>query len=460
MKAFQQQHRVVVESGGNNRVPLKPPPLKPPIKILNEGDLSSLPKIDSARNRIDSARTSRSADETDLLKNKIKDLEKENVKLRHHVKQAELSIKNYRGFLSGGSAKTARDIGVQTDVETRPASRAGNKRSDEKLLLAAERKLLELTKSNTELEQRVSSLVEEKSDFTNQQNQEQNRVGELEEFCQKSKDRSFNLQSYSLHSRLSLSKLKLELESSKTHIQHSLSNFMAMCRSEYEELVHRMALREEKWKLEENRLVSCRQEEEASMNELNLQLKDSRSKIGELQERLAKVELEKSDLTCIIHKHSQMKHSPMKSSPIKTSSQACMTSPLTSNATSNAESLHLHDQSRSPKSTTKQDVARELREMREISMFELLRANQVISEKELAISETRKVVECKMVELMEFSRRIETALQLTRSLHIVHAAEVKALKALSHTKELVRVAKEREADIEREKLVYQIKHLK
>jgi hypothetical protein len=98
--------------------------------------------------------------------------------------------------------------------------------------------------------------------------------------------------------------------------------------------------------------------------------------------------------------------------------------------------------------------------MREISMFELLRANQVISEKELAISETRKVVECKMVELMEFSRRIETALQLTRSLHIVHAAEVKALKALSHTKELVRVAKEREADIEREKLVYQIKHLK
>ena len=87
--------------GKNSKQAAIPPLSKAHLENLQpSNDDLSFPKIerlDSARSRIDSARSnrsevSRSTDEAELVKNKFKELEKENFKLRHHVKQVSDSI--------------------------------------------------------------------------------------------------------------------------------------------------------------------------------------------------------------------------------------------------------------------------------------------------------------------------------------------------------------------------------
>ena len=59
-----------------------------------------------------------------------------------------------------------------------------------------------------------------------------------------------------------------------------------------------------------------------------------------------------------------------------------------------------------------------------------------------------------------FQQRLGSATQALQGLQEVHLAELKAVKHEAHIKDLLRVAKEREADIEKDRLQIELKHIK
>jgi hypothetical protein len=59
-----------------------------------------------------------------------------------------------------------------------------------------------------------------------------------------------------------------------------------------------------------------------------------------------------------------------------------------------------------------------------------------------------------------FQQRLGSATQALQGLQEVHQAELKAVRHEAHIKDLLRVAKEREADIEKDRLQIELKHIK
>jgi hypothetical protein len=65
-----------------------------------------------------------------------------------------------------------------------------------------------------------------------------------------------------------------------------------------------------------------------------------------------------------------------------------------------------------------------------------------------------------LARVEHYKQRLTSAASALNSLQEVHAAEVKAVKHEAHVKDLVRVAKEREASIERDRLAIELKYIK
>ena len=59
-----------------------------------------------------------------------------------------------------------------------------------------------------------------------------------------------------------------------------------------------------------------------------------------------------------------------------------------------------------------------------------------------------------------FQQRLGTAAQALAGLQEVHAAEIKAVRHEAHVKDLLRVAKERQADLEKDRLKIELNHNK
>jgi hypothetical protein len=81
---------------------------------------------------------------------------------------------------------------------------------------------------------------------------------------------------------------------------------------------------------------------------------------------------------------------------------------------------------------------------------------------ETAVSPMKSASELDQLQRMnqEYLSKLDHATQAINSLSDLHTAEIKSIKHLAHIRELIRVAKEREQAIDKDRMIIEIKHLK
>ena len=102
----------------------------------------------------------------------------------------------------------------------------------------------------------------------------------------------------------------------------------------------------------------------------------------------------------------------------------------------------------------------DLMNLRNLLLSERERFDQICSKQETLLSQRTTQCMNDRLRVEAAQQRLASATQAVEALQEVHAAEVKAVKHEAHVKDLLRVAKEREAAIEKDKLQIEIKHIK
>jgi len=102
----------------------------------------------------------------------------------------------------------------------------------------------------------------------------------------------------------------------------------------------------------------------------------------------------------------------------------------------------------------------DLMNLRNLLLSERERFDQICSKQETLLAQRSTQCMNDRLRVEAALQRLASATQAVAALQEVHAAEVKAVKHEAHVKDLLRVAKEREAAIEKDRLQIEIKHIK
>ena len=119
----------------------------------------------------------------------------------------------------------------------------------------------------------------------------------------------------------------------------------------------------------------------------------------------------------------------------------------------NSKSSYLFDQGCSPLSPI-------INRPKDTNNFDPKLSFKLIAEKDRELEKLKAELVEANKKLSAYTNRLESAVKELATLETVHAAEIKAAKHITHVKELVRVAKDREYFIERDRMVIELNHLR
>lgn len=446
MKVSHHQHRIIREKGEGNRVGSNGNLLEPILQHHAPHKSHLVPQVQT-RNpqytpglfpRID---TSSDRDQLTNLQQRIKDLEKENFRLAHHVQQAEHSLRNYREILAAYNININQVIpkpgggghNVPLQIPPRPqelelekkyhyATKQIEELLAEKLKLSfslAERSA-ECSNQNRQLDeerQRHSQLQQQLMMTKEQHNKSSAEAAcQIEEILKENEGLKMRLQqqqqqpkpSPTIHNN-NLQPLLVELKSLRKNEQalrsvftHEMQAMNVFVNQSLQELksVAMFAQRELNCKRQE--LVAAKVDKELAVLTMQQQ-------IDILQSRLLQFESSKP-------------RTPVK---VKTSPKK----------PDNDRLIQHHE-------------------------AQIKQQEECITSFQSQLSDLQSELSSSQESLTNTLKRFEKATSALHGLQEVHCAEVKAIKHLAHVRELLRVAKEREAGLERDRLAIEIKHLK
>lgn len=503
-------------------------------------------------------------DNPDALKKRLKELEKENFKLTHHVKQAEQSIKSYRGFLvNSNSNKT--DTSVQTDISdvsnsyqnSLNSNRSGNCSNDHK------RNSLNTSSNKSINSNNISNLnndIDTNKNLSNTKTIEEltKKVEELTETNNNLIEKNNSLHTQNMELSNNLQGVSIQLQNTSNE-KVTLTNTYTNKMNELELLI---SFNQKKFQLEKNcfmeKLISfygiikdIKKDYLCSTNSVQMLINEYKNEVSNECNNIISMIIQKynQDVTnyklmietlsnekdVLTMKQQQYDHCNVKVT--KPSTNDIGSSPILSKKPSKSD---LHTPKRSPKSSPKNDnshsrffknnlddihsditssiskvhntynqkinaivnnsqtvssnsshefkicsVATPVKTTLEVSPTTSIRkavkddnnhlvttlkistttvsndtnSNDLLKQKDLEIVQLTSDLKLCRLQLDEVIVKFDIVNKELLNLEEVHAAEVKAAKHVAHVKDLVRVAKDREISIEKDRQAVEIKHL-
>lgn len=404
--------------------------------------------------RIDSVSSANDRDQLEQMKRRVKELEKENFKLSHHVSQAEQSIKNYRGFLanrpsSSSMPSTTRDYAVQTDVEAQNQALQINALTER--AEKAEAKLTSITTLNADLlhknneflkeNKRLREQLDRKNEDDKSSNQQllekialqEKQIKEFEDnlAAHASNAQSVNvlLESKLLKSVLGLKDLRQSARTHKSQIESEISELKDRIKQDYEaiivQIVTKFMQESKQFEGRINQLMNDKYQSDILINRLNHELSTVKQEMDQL------VILHQKEQALYLKQIHQHQQSPNAAAAVL-------------NATPSHNKLHpLH----SPENLKKHGLITPNKHSSHISSTDKLHPPSDHGADDRAL-------------ISEYRTKLQEAAMEVNNLQVVHAAEIKAIQHISHVKELIRVAKERETSLIIDKLTLELKHFK
>lgn len=452
---------------------------------LNPQHGNQLPRLDAASDR----------EQLINLQQRIKELEKENFKLQHHVQQAEQSIRNYREILLAHNITNfTMPSGKENKIETKslptiPTELPSVKpstidvdaiRSQHQQEIKSLREMLE--KANRDHARALQSLTSEKDNQVNLVADLQRKISQLQD--------SFAKERASFDSKLKERELKLEIGNSQA----------AKTIAELNERILRMEAYfsqekdnyEKRIKEQEHRL-SVELGEHEQLHQLQKQLQDQlQHALATRQVKVKTPSPKKKQQRMLVEDLAPYFHDLSDSC----AKLKCQFDRQRSSCKEEVSSMqHFCYQS-------VQLVVRRCKEMLQHKELEMERlkvdhdttiisymeqiedlSGQLIKSQEIRVQNTqnRSDLGCSPIkhlsespskqlrlrekeesksEINRLRKQIMDANLAVHGLQDVHGAEIKAVKHVAHIKELLRVAKEREQSLDRDRLQIELKHLK
>jgi hypothetical protein len=396
-------------------------------------------------NSSSSSNSSNSSDRGESVSNlqkRLKDLEKENYRLSHHISQAEQTLRNYRDVFGSLPvdlpSNTSKHNNSNNATEVKPIISSAKSAPPAIPLINKENipsnaelatKIEELSKKLQDSQVRISSLLLEKEkdsltiqdlkthlvtqqEYNKQQLQKTKEKHELEK-------QSFLSQVTSLREEITQYKIKLT-----TAIAPSSSSSTSS--SHLQQLVLALSNSSQSLKEENQRLKTSSVETILSFQNYSSQ------KIKELQDCFSVIHnntlnvLKQQKSEYIVYKvECERRIHDLEDKLLSTSQQ------IIKKSSSKTIISPIKLKAMSPTKITNQSM------------------EESIGEKEEMSKVTR-----------EYQNKIEITISSLQSLQDLHFAEIKSIKHLAHIRELIRVAKERESAIDKDRMIIEIKHLK
>lgn len=549
-----QQHRIIKDransvivagSGSEKRPALVPITNSENIRGSFDSCIQGGP---SALLKLEKAGAAGDNDTKDHLRRRIKELEKEVLKLTNHIHAAEMSIKNYRVSLSEKGPRPAsqnKDGCTQTDADDTVKLQAALKASQDKLAATVEElrglkdmkdslfnERKQLQETNKRKEEFMIVAVQANEDTIAKQKQQ---IRELEDRVKRAEAASASTTASSisdnsapfndnalermLHQLTITQKLKQELSKTKSQLACEIDFMCIAMRSDYDLLLEKVVQ-----KAQESRIQHLQQRQTLVKENARLAAQLN-SKDGELT--TARAEIQSLTLLAESLEASQLKpraetgtntvsQSPERraactstaTTPIKTApllieipvSAAVMKldrclSPLSPLAHRHTTAAHAADKAQQAanaaaaiqadqqiqaklrlaekdaeldqlKRRIEQDRVHLLHQSDDLDalrtrlLSERERFDKICTDQEHQLAQRTAQYQNERLRADALQVRLQSASQALAGLQEVHQAEVKAVKHEAHVKDLLRVAKEREAALEKDKLQIELKHNK
>lgn len=345
---------------------------------------------------------------SDNLHKRIKELEKENFKLNHHVQQAEQTLRNYRNLLAKHNINPNEEVADSTLATPAISPRPPSKQNQDEELPRLMEELAISQKRVQVLEEENKALLRLVNDSNTKQGSTlQDLITRNESLQQGIRTRERKIQEMEQE----VNQLRSESSTTKRKRQAMISLFEQVM-SDYKRI-------KDEW-------TAFRSDSTAVINNFGLFVAGKQNHLQDLlrayQKQFSPSKLKQqhqiigqlqADLQKAISEANRLKAPATPAKAAMTSSTA--TSPLmTAGQPSPSKAI------------------------------------QALSQELLSVKE----------QLNEYCSHVENIGGAVHDLQVVHASEMKAVKHLAHVKDLKRVAKEREDLIDRERLHGEIKYLK
>lgn len=388
----------------------------------------------------------------DYTKQRVQDLEREVQRLNHHIHQAELSIRSYRGVLTAKSPRSSTNGTKDTYTQT------NNDYSDrlEADLVISKQKSLQLADEIISLKEAKDAVFKERKQLQNLNKQKEDvmlgtikshentifqqkvKIADLEEE-QLLLKKSTPIESVSIDNDIFIKELRKHMTKAK-ELKLELNKLKAFSMKTCNEIfpvnmVQSILSAMNKLQSKHLKYDQDRLEDEAKLKVMQVET-------SELMEQLT---VKQSQLDTA---NSLIESLQKRLNDVMSNKQLSLSTPVKSKHVATTVNHMSRDQCNSPLSPLQNQQIQELK------------YNKRLSEQDAELQ--------RISQLCDYhQRRAESAMQqlakvalAMKSLQEVHAAEIKAVKHEAHIRDLLRVAKEREASIEKDRLVVEVKHLK
>jgi len=371
-------------------------------------------------------------DQINNLQKRIKDLEKENYRLNHHISQAEQTLKNYRdvyGSIPSDPVKSnppAKISNVQvinkenlTSAEANLAQATAQLQSQlqalEKQLKDSQQRNQDLTQENQkqsnqikELQsqsRQIEALHQQIKQLQSQHDKDEQQITQLKEEISQYKMRVASLSSPVKSNRASSNDHKQLIKSLQTSLHQLREEYQSTKRTAQDEMISIQSYANAHIEQLQNYfsliLQTASQTIQQQKSEHIVFKVETERTISELQEKIRQLETVASQ-------------KPIIKSPVKVAKAEIALSPI----------------------KISNDVA------------------------DVSADDGTNEVETLKRRSQEYQEKIVKTSQAITSLSGLHLAEIKSIKHLAHIRELIRVAKEREQAIDKDRMIIEIKQLK
>lgn len=379
-----------------------------------------LPKIDNGN--------SSNRDQIINMEKRIKDLEKENYRLSHHVQQAEQTLRNYRevfGALPAELPKNDKSINIAPKAPVHVATVVNKENATPSVtnnheLQQLQAQIVCFEAKLRESQQRTQDISSERDKVSNQlrelQAQFNQQLDTIKQYHRTNEKNDQTIQS--LHQTISQQKEELIHLKMKVGSSSSSSSEEQQKKKKLQQIVRQLSLLLQQTRDEYKQLKAHTKDEIQSLqSQTNRQIEDLQNYFSLLlNNSLQYLQAHRAEFALFKNEHDQIVLRFQE---------------------------RIHQLESSPKKGTGQTSPKKA---------ELLSP----------IKSAAALMELENLQRMnkEFSSRLETTTNALASLSDLHKAEIKSIKHLAHIRELIRVAKEREQAIDKDRMIIEIKHLK
>lgn len=442
--------------------------------------LPGLPRIDTGSER----------EQVSQLHKRIKELEKENFQLNHHVQQAEQSLRNYRELMANNLNK---NYDPATKNENKPNGSTGNVQQQQNQVLQQQVQQLEAQLKDSQ--KQVTDLTKQKSTFQTKLDDYLKQIREIDQIKQdyatlkqshiqkeqdvkrlqdelhklqlqannnnnnhaQKKPQGSSINSDNLkHLMKVVHQLKIELSATKRELNMQSSNMMQSAINDVSQIYERCNESNFFWK----DVVQKKTSELIVMKvETEKERRDMQEEILRLQQHIAQLtDKDVMDMNVGTSPEKSLFSTPAGKNAVVTGI-AVGTTPAPYGNHMGTMMTPLPQKTPAPLAEKREVFCSplldwKLHELNEESMKKKMQAYEV------DIGKLKRDVDAANITIRFYHDKLQNANKAVASLQEVHEGEVKAIKHLAHIKELIRVAKEREQVIDKDRLALEIKQMK